>query len=143
MGLVVDADLQGGVRDWASVRERSSPFLVVGMDRPTIHRDLSAMADNYDHIVIDASPRVSERARCALLASALIVIPVQLSPYDVWAAKEIVSLIQTASVYKEKIKSAFAVNRKNAKSVICGGVKNALQVCDSKALESRVCLLCQ
>ncbi len=137
--LIVDADPQGSVRDWAAVREEALPFQVIGMDRPTIHRDLPAMAENYDHIIIDAPPRVSELARSAILASDCVIIPVQPSPYDVWAAKEIVALIKEASVFKENIKSVFAINRKITNTAIGRDVKDALQLYDLPILKAQVC----
>jgi chromosome partitioning protein len=43
-------------------------------------------------VVIDGAPRVYDVARSTILASDIILIPVQPSPYDIWAAKEIVDL---------------------------------------------------
>ncbi|MEI7788925.1 MAG: ParA family partition ATPase [Chlorobiaceae bacterium] len=137
--LIVDSDPQGSVRDWASVREDTPPFHVIGMDRPTIHRDLPAMTENYDHIIIDAPPRVSELARSAILASDCVVIPVQPSPYDVWAAKEIVAIINEATVFKENIKSVFVINRKITNTAIGREVKDALQVYNLPVLDAQVC----
>ncbi len=137
--LIVDTDPQGSVRDWASVREGTPPFHVIGMDRPTIHRDLPEMAKNYDHIVIDAPPRVSELARSAILASDFVVIPVQPSPYDVWAAKEIVAIINEAAIFKGAIQSAFAINRKISNTAIGRDVKDALQMYDVPVLEAQIC----
>ncbi len=137
--LIVDSDPQGSVRDWASVREDTPPFHVIGMDRPTIHRDLPEMTANYDHIIIDAPPRVSELARSAILASDCVVIPVQPSPYDVWAAKEIVAIINEATVFKENIKSVFVINRKITNTAIGREVKDALQVYNLPVLDAQVC----
>ena len=109
------------------------------MDRPTIHRDLPAMTENYDHIIIDAPPRVSELARSAILASDCVVIPVQPSPYDVWAAKEIVAIINEAAVFKENIKSVFVINRKITNTAIGREVKDALQVYNLPVLDAQVC----
>jgi chromosome partitioning protein len=67
--LLVDADPQGSARDWAAARDSQPPFAVVGLDRPTIHRDLSAITKNYDHVVIDGPPRVSDIARSAIIAA--------------------------------------------------------------------------
>ena len=137
--LIVDSDPQGSVRDWASVREDTPPFHIIGMDRPTIHRDLPEMTANYDHIIIDAPPRVSELARSAILASDCVVIPVQPSPYDVWAAKEIVAIINEATVFKENIKSVFVINRKITNTAIGREVKDALQVYNLPVLDAQVC----
>ena len=46
---------------------------------------------DYNLVVIDGAPRVNELARSAILASDLVLIPVQPSPFDVWAAAETVA----------------------------------------------------
>lgn len=124
--LLVDADPQGSARDWAAAREDKPPFSVVGLDRPTLHRDLPPIAKDYDHVVIDGPPRVSDLARSAIIAADLVVVPIQPSPYDVWAANEIIKLIQEASVFKENLKSVFVINRRIVNTAIGRDVGDAL-----------------
>ena len=45
--LLVDSDPQGSARDWAAVRE-DQPLTVVGIDRPTIDRDVKAIGRRND-----------------------------------------------------------------------------------------------
>ncbi|MCU0347572.1 MAG: FAD-binding protein [Saprospiraceae bacterium] len=52
-------------------------------------------------MVIDGPPRVTELARSVIMAADVVIVPVQPSPYDIWAAEEVVKLIREASVYKE------------------------------------------
>ena len=137
--LLVDADPQGSARDWATARKNEPPFTVIGLDRPTIHRDLPSMAKNYDHVVIDGPPRVSELARSAIAAADLVLIPVQPSPYDVWAAQEVIDLITEASVFKENLKSAFVINRKITNTAIGRDVLTALADFNLPILRSQVC----
>lgn len=125
--LLVDGDPQGSARDWAAARDAEPLFPVVGLDRPTIHRDLPALMQDFDHAVIDGPPRVSDLARSAIIAADLVVVPIQPSPYDVWAADEIIKLIQEASVFKEKLKSVFVINRRIAKTAIGRDVVEALE----------------
>jgi chromosome partitioning protein len=124
--LLVDADPQGSARDWAAARSGESPFPVIALDRPTLHRDLPELALNFDHVVIDGPPRVSELARSAIIAADLVLVPVQPSPYDVWAAQEIMKLIAEASVFKENLKSVFVINRKIVNTAIGRDVAEAL-----------------
>ncbi len=124
--LLVDADPQGSARDWAAAREQEPLFPVVGLDRPTIHRDLPSLVKDFDHVVIDGPPRVSDLARSAIIAADLVVVPIQPSPYDIWAAEAIVKLIQEASVFKENLKSVFVINRKIVKTAIGRDVVEAL-----------------
>lgn len=124
--LLVDSDPQGSSLDWAASREGDPLFSVVGLPRATIHKEIDQLGRDYDHVVIDGPPRVTELARSSIMASDLVLIPVQPSPYDIWAAEEVVSLIEEAQVYKEQLKSAFVINRKIANTAIGRDVGEAL-----------------
>jgi chromosome partitioning protein len=125
--LLVDADPQGSARDWAASRKDTLPFDLVAMDRPLLHRDLPSIARDYAYVFIDGPPRISEIVRSAILASDFALIPIQPSPYDVWAAQETVNLIREASVFKEKLKSAFIINRKIVNTIIGRDITEALK----------------
>ena len=116
--LVVDADPQGSALTWSTMRERPPLFPVVGMAKPSLHRDLPAVAADYDLVVIDGAPRVNDLGRAAILASDLVLIPVQPSPLDVWAADDTVQLVQEAQQFKEGLSAAFAINRKIVNTAI-------------------------
>ena len=135
--LLVDADPQGSSLAWSSVREAEPAFVVVGMAKPTLHREIPALAKNYDVVVIDGAPRVNELARAAIMASDLVLIPVQPSPYDVWAAAETVQLVRDARIYKESLRAAFVINRKIANTAIGRDFATALdQFPDTPVLEA-------
>lgn len=123
--LVVDADPQGSSLSWSSVREDEPLFPVIGMAKPTLHKDLPNLAASYEVVIVDGAPRVNELARSAIMASDLIVIPVQPSPLDVWATDDIVSLINEASIYHQNLKTTFVVNRKISKTAIGRDVHHA------------------
>jgi chromosome partitioning protein len=134
--LLVDADPQGSALAWSGVRVAEPAFAVVGMAKPTLHRELPTLAKNYDVVVIDGAPRVNELARAAILASDLVLIPVQPSPYDVWAAAETVQLIREARIYKENLKAAFVLNRKITNTAIGRDFASALdQFSDTPLLD--------
>jgi chromosome partitioning protein len=124
--LLIDADPQGSALDWAAARESDPLFPVVGLPRPSIHKEINQIGQDYDHIVIDGPPRVTDLARSAIMASDVVLIPVQPSPYDVWAAEEVVKLIDEAKVFKESIKSVFVINRKITNTAIGRDVGEAL-----------------
>ena len=125
--LLVDADPQGSALAWSAAREAEPSFVVVGMAKPTLHRELPALAGHYDLVLIDGAPRVNELGRAAILASDLVLIPVQPSPYDVWAAAETVQLVREARLYKESLRAAFVINRVIAHTAIGRDVLTALE----------------
>lgn len=136
--LLIDADPQGSALDWAAAREGAPLFAVVGLPRPTVHKEIGVVAQGYDHVVIDGPPRVTDLARSAIMASDLVLIPVQPSPYDIWAADEVVKLIAEARVYKENLKSVFAVNRKIANTAIGRDVGEALAAYPVPVLQASI-----
>ena len=123
--LLVDADPQGSGQAWSNAREDPPLFPVIGMAKPSLHRDLPDMAKDYDVTIIDGAPRVSELGRAAILASDFVLIPVQPSPFDVWATDEIVRLIQEAQQFKPDIRAAFAINRRIVNTAIGRDVMEA------------------
>jgi chromosome partitioning protein len=136
--LLVDADPQGSARDWAAARQTEALFPVVALDRPTLHRDLPAVAADYDHTVIDGPPRATDLTRSAILAAQVVLVPVQPSPLDVWSCDQIVTLVKEASVYTDKLISVFVVNRKIVGTAIARDVTQALAAFDVPVLSSQI-----
>lgn len=124
--LLVDADPQGSSLAWSAARAADPLFPVVGMPKATLHRDLPQVASDYDLVLIDGAPRVNDLGRAAIMASDLVVIPVQPSPYDVWAAAETVTLVREAQVLKPELKVVFVINRKIVNTAIGRDVADAL-----------------
>jgi chromosome partitioning protein len=124
--LLIDSDPQGSARDWASVRE-DHPLPVVGIDRPTIDRDLKSVARK-DVIVIDGAPQAADLAISAIKAASFILIPVQPSPYDIWATSDLVDLVkQRIELVEGKLKAAFVVSRAIKGTKISGEISEALK----------------
>jgi hypothetical protein len=89
--LLVDADPQGSALDWSASRQGDPLFPVIGLPTKNLHREIVPHTTHYDDIVIDGPPRVNELARAAIMAANVVLIPVQPSPYDVWAARRLSS----------------------------------------------------
>jgi chromosome partitioning protein len=124
--LLVDADPQGSALDWSATRQAEPLFPIIGLPKNNLHKEIPIHATKYDDIIIDGPPRVNELARAAIMASDMVLIPVQPSPYDVWAAKEIIDLLREASVFKEKQICRFTINRKIVNTAIGRDVVDAL-----------------
>ena len=136
--LLLDADPQGSAVSWSSQRESDPPFTVTALAKPTIHRDIEQIAHGYAHVVIDGPPRASDLARSVIMAADFILIPLQPSPYDLWAAQETVELIQEATAYKPNLKAAFVMNRKTANTAISKSAKEALADLPFPAMASEI-----
>jgi chromosome partitioning protein len=135
--LLVDSDPQGSARDWAAVRE-DQPLTVVGIDRPTIERDIKNIARK-DFVIIDGAPQAADLAVSAIKAASFVLIPVQPSPYDIWATADLVELVkQRIEVTDGKLRAAFVVSRAIKGTRIGSEVAEALAGYGLPILESRI-----
>lgn len=125
--LLVDADPQGSSMAWSAARAEDPLFPVISMAKPTLHKDLPELASDYDVVIIDGAPRVNDLGRAAILASDVVLIPVQPSPYDVWASADTVQLIREAQQFKEALRAVFVINRKIVNTAIGRDVNTALE----------------
>lgn len=137
--LLIDADPQGSALDWAAARQGEPLFAVAGLPKASIHKELPALAKGFDIVIIDGPPRVYDVARSAIMASDLVLVPVQPSPYDVWAAKEIIDLMTEATVFKPGLKTAFAINRKIVNTALGRDVVEALADYPIPVMKTSVC----
>jgi|SRR5690554_784579 len=135
--LLVDSDPQGSARDWAAVRE-DQPVTVVGIDRPTIDRDVRAIGER-DFVVIDGAPQAADLAVSAIKAADFVLIPVQPSPYDIWATADLVDLVkQRIEVTDGRLQAAFVVSRAIKGTKMGAEVAEALAGYGLPVLDARV-----
>lgn len=133
--LLIDADPQGSALAWSNCRETAT-FNVVGMPKPTIHKEIEMLAADYDDVIIDGPPRVTELARSIIMASDVVIIPLQPSPMDVWAAAETVDLVTEAKTFKPEMLSVLVINRKIATTAIGRDVREALKELEVPVLKA-------
>ena len=139
--ILLDADPQGSALDWTQRRSQNGLprlFSAVGLARETLHQEAPELARRADHVVIDGPPRIAALARSALLAADRVLIPVQPSPYDVWASAEMVALIREAQVFRPVLRAAFVINRRVVRTVIGREARSALADQPMPALLSEI-----
>ena len=124
--LLIDTDRQSSARQWAASRERENGVPVVGVDVPPLDNTINALARNYDLVIIDGAPNVEASAASAVKVADVVLIPVQPSPYDIWAARELVEMVRIRSELTGKPKAAFVVSRAIAGTQLSQDVTEAL-----------------
>lgn len=124
--LLVDSDPQGSARDWHAIG--NSEIAVIGMDRPTLERDVKKIANDFDWVIIDGTPQLTNMAVSAIKCSDLIIIPVQPSPYDIWASEELVDVIKhRQQITDGNPKAYFCISRRISTTSLSSEVTEALK----------------
>lgn len=134
--LSVDSDPQGSLRDWNEANE-AEILSVVGLDRETLPKDLPAISGGYDFVVIDGAPQIAKMSAAAVKAASLVLIPVQPSPYDIWACADLVDIIAARQEITDGSPKAYFVISRAIKNTKLGGeIKAALEEYNLPVLHS-------
>lgn len=133
--LLVDSDPQGSARDWNEANQ-GQLLPVIGLDRETLPTDLKAIAGGYDYVVIDGAPQIAKLSAAAIKCADLVLIPVQPSPFDIWATADLVELIKTRQAITDgKPLAAFVISRAIKHTKLSQEVNEALEGYDLPILK--------
>ncbi|KPF81737.1 cobyrinic acid a,c-diamide synthase [alpha proteobacterium AAP38] len=94
---LVDIDPQGSLSAWYAAREGTLGAGATGITHLQIsgwrtQREVERLAKTHDVVVIDSPPHAETDARIAVRTAALVVVPVQPSPMDLWATRPTLDL---------------------------------------------------
>lgn len=104
----IDADPQGSLRDWQDI-SGCEAFPVVGLDRGQSLKLIrkTFLDGNYDYVLIDTPGKSDGLTGTAISVSDKVIIPVQPSPYDVWATRDVVDLVKARQEIADGLPKAF------------------------------------
>ena len=109
----------------------------MGLDRPALFKELPELARVVDWVVIDGAPQLEELAVAAIKVADYVLIPVQPSPYDVWATESLVELVKTRQEITDgRPRAAFVVSRQIVGTRLADEVHQALEDYDLPILKA-------
>ena len=137
--LIVDSDPQGSARDWHEAHPEGIDLpAVVGIDRPTLHKDIPKIAGTFDYILIDGAAKLEEMTASAVKAADFVLIPVKHSGFDLWAAETLVESIKTRQTLTDgKPEAAFMISCQTQGSKLAREIGNALAEFGLPVLKAR------
>ena len=136
--LLIDSDKQGSSRDWQSVDE-NNPLPLLVLDQVSIDRDIKKVIGQYDYIIIDGSPQATEIATATIKASDFILIPMQPSPFDLWASNNLIELIEQGRTVNPKLKAGIVLTRLVKNTKIGAEVGQVISDFGLPVLTSNIC----
>ena len=115
--LLIDADKQATASTWASLRPESQ-FEVVSMARENMARDVIKLAAGYDFTVIDGPPQAETISRSCIVASDLVVVPIEPGGASRWSSDLTIRQLTDAQELKPTLQCGFVVSRKIGGTVL-------------------------
>lgn len=104
--LLVDADPQGSALSWSEAAEVDGyqfPFALMGMPTQDVHKKLSRIAADYEHVVIDTPPGELGITRSALRAADVGLVVLSPSMMDVSRFSPTLDLLADAEDLNEEL----------------------------------------
>lgn len=136
--VLCDGDPQGSARDWNDANN-GKIIPVVGMDRKSLPADIKNIT-GYDIAVIDGAPQTKELTIAAIKAADVVLIPVQPSPFDIWATNDLIELIKERQEITNGLpKAAFIVSRQIQNTSVGHEVRNVLSESGIKVFNAGTC----
>jgi chromosome partitioning protein len=104
---MLDIDPQRSLTRWHQIRPGDAVALTFSdVSGWRLTAELERLKKAHDVVLIDSPPQIDTDARLAIRAADLVLIPVQSSPPDVWAAEGTLTLAKT-----EKRRATLVLNR--------------------------------
>jgi chromosome partitioning protein len=132
---VIDADPQGTASEWAARHDTTPP--VYSTTEPTVHKNVPALADSFDIVVVDGAPRLEDLAVSVVKAADLVLVPVRPSAADIWAADDIIDIVKARRQVTGRPDVAFVVSQQVTGSNLADSVQGALETYDVPVLSAR------
>lgn len=118
--LIVDSDApQYTAMRWAKLGE--VPAAAVA-DLQTIPQ----LGAAFDRVVIDTAGRDDDMMRGAMMLADLVLVPVQPTPADMWAAADTIAVVRQAMTIRPKLKGRLVLSRVDARTSYSRQIRQVL-----------------
>lgn len=124
---ILDTDPQGSLGEWLERREDRLGEANTGFRFQTAsgwgaRRESRALARDFDVVVVDTPPHADRDARNAMELAALVAVPVQPTPADMWATEATLLLAE-----KERVAARMVLNRVPPRARLTEEIAGALR----------------
>ena len=131
---LLDIDPQHSLSRWHALRAGSSKATEIAFSDKAgwrLSAELDRLGRDHDVVVVDSPPHLDTDARLAVRAASLVLVPVQPSPPDLWAAEGTLKLAQT-----ERRPARIVLNRVPASSRLRDQIEQEIRDAGHTAMAS-------
>ena len=136
--LFVDSDLQGSASLLNEARESDLGFPIVSIANPSINKAVQQIKADYEYIVIDGIPSISKITQSTILASDVVVVPMQPSGVDVWATESLIEMVDAARVLNPDVVVGIVLNRFDGNRVLAKGILDMVEQTDWQVFDTAI-----
>ncbi len=114
--LMVDTDFpQSSLETWYQIRNDKYVIenldIAVAKNLSQLQKVVRSNLDNYDYILIDGHPRITNITRAVVILSDLALIPLSPSQVEVWSTKHLAGIVEEAKNINVHLETRICWNR--------------------------------
>lgn len=123
---ILDTDPQGSSTQWRSIGDDGSlPEVIAATD--DLVATVRQLSQDHEYVVVDCPPSVQAPQTLAMLqVSDVALIPVQPSPFDLWASIHIENAVLEARVSNPSLKALLVINQLEPRTTLSQLMREAL-----------------
>jgi chromosome partitioning protein len=125
---IVDTDTNQNSLAWSGVRDVNLPNITVvgATDAKALGRTVDNMHRDYDVVVVDGTPSLSEMTTRVILSADLLIVPILPSAHDFRAMQPFFERYEQAKEFRPEIPAYFLINQYTPSVNIYKGMKEAI-----------------
>ncbi|MBU9212017.1 ParA family partition ATPase [Burkholderia multivorans] len=141
--LVADTDDQQSCLSWAAsaAEDQPLPFPVIGLSGlgKMIGNQITKLADEYDIVIVDCPPNISDLTTGRVLAVAdVTLVPTDVSPLEMWSNQGMIKLIEQTQTINPNGKVAIFLNKFQPRSMLSDQMVQLLEESGVALLDQKV-----
>lgn len=137
---IVDTDTNQNSLAWCGVRDENLPNVTVvgATDAKALGKTVENMHRDYEVVIIDGTPSLSEMTTRIILSSDMLIIPILPSAHDFRAMQPFFERYEQAREFRADIPAYFLINQFSSNGNIYKGMRTAIEGFGLEVLKSNV-----
>ena len=89
--------------------------------------DVPRLGAGYDRVIVDTAGRDDSTMRAAIMLADLVVVPVQPTPADLWAAADTIAVVKQAATLRPGLAAGILISRVDKRTTYGRTIRGALE----------------
>lgn len=138
--IIIDTDTNGSSVKWSGLRPEDKPAVtaISITDPKALRSNINRIHQDYDLVLIDGTPALSELATTIILLSDLLIIPIKPGVLDLWATEIFIEKYDQALVLKDDIKAKFILNQVDPRTKLSNEISEVLSEFTISPMKSKL-----
>jgi chromosome partitioning protein len=135
--LLIDADPQGSATQWQAT-SGNQEFNIIQLPLPDLQDQIKKNRRQFDHIVVDTPPALTQITQVIAAASDLAIIPLAPSSLDIFSSRETIQLVKDTRRNRRGLVAKLLVYRKIPGTRLAAEARDAISAYGLEVFDTEI-----